>query len=233
MTTTLTFTVAPPSTDLTAAPSQLAVEVRRIFNFGYAGRDQDHVRAHIQEMAGLAPPPSRIPALFPLPPGQVAAPGTITVAGPDTYAEVEFALVHTGEQWLVTIASDHSDAKVEEFSTPRAKAACPDVVSTNAWWLADVLADWDDCTLLLEAHGPAGSTVVQQGGVAELLSPTTLIEILQERLGREAEAGTVVLSGTIGGLPATGFTSWTATLGSPARADLVLSYSIEALPDEL
>lgn len=232
MTTSLTFTVAAGSGS-TATEDEQTVEVRRVLNFGYAGRDQDHVRAHVQEMAGLAPPPSRVPALFPLPPGQVAAPGTITVAGADTYAEVEFALVHTGREWLVTIASDHSDAKVEEHSTPRAKAACPDVLAARAWRLADVLADWDDCTLHLEAHGPDGSDVVQQGAVAELLSPTALIEILRERTGAAAEEGTVVLSGTIGGLPATGYTSWTATLGSSSREDLVLSYAITALPDEL
>ena len=159
----------------------------------------------------------------------------MTVPGPDSYGEVEFALVLTEELgWLVCAAADHSDFLVEGLSTTRAKTVYDDVLSTDAWLLDDVHDVWDSTTMLCERLGSNGWEALQQGSVAELLRPHDIITELEERTRQPASPGTVILSGTIGGEIRTGADAWRCSLSSPVfPVPLVAEYAVTALPAEL
>lgn len=213
----------------------VTVDVVRLFNFGYAGRDQATVAEHVNELAKLGlPAPATVPAVFALPSDRATAASCIEVTGADSYGEVEYALVANDGDWLVCVASDHSDFAVEKLSTPRSKAMCPDVLSARAWRLADVEAHWDVLELSCERVDDDGTSQVQFDQLAQLLPPREVLEILAKRTGSTVGAGTVILSGTIGGEPVPGGTGWIVRLHDrQLNRTLSSSYTVRALPDEL
>ena len=215
----------------------VAVPVSGVYNFGYAGRDQDSVRAHVRELQGRGvPAPAIVPTLYPLGAGGATTETRISVFGDQTFGEVEFALINSSAGWLVTVASDHTDALVETVSVSRAKRTCPDVVADRAWRLTDVADHFDGLELVSECASAGGvpAQQVQRGSCGALLSPATLQELWTQRVGRTPPEGTVILSGTIGGEPPPGMGIWQMRLHDPVRrADLRLDYRVDSLPEEL
>ena len=213
------------------------VTVVEAYNFGYAGRDQASVQQHVEEMHELGmQPPTRVPALFPIPAERVSTSSDIVVSGEQTYGEVEFALIRSEDHgWLVTIASDHTDLEIERVNMPKAKAACPDVIGSVAWRLDDVRAQWDHCTLTMWAHEDDGKTTkLQHDATGQLLAPDDLIAILEERRPGTLPVGTVVMSGTIGGEPTPGMAAWSARLHDPDRGrEIKLEYRLRRLAEEI
>lgn len=215
--------------------SKIQLQVTSLFNFGYAGRDSAVTLGHIQELVQLGlPAPTTVPAVFPIPPSGVTTGTEIVVAGAETYGEIEYALFLTEEfGWLVSVASDHSDFVVEKISTSRSKAICPDVVSPDCWLLSDIEDHWDLLELTCSRFSPV-KEVVQAGKVSSLLAPAELIRILEGRVGRSLEVGTVVLSGTIAGEPRPGAEAWQVQLHDPQLGRVLLhEYQVVVLPDEL
>lgn len=216
--------------------TEIEVDVVRAYNFGYAARDQAGVQRHIAELRELGmPAPSRLPAIFPVPAERVRTATELTVSGEDTYGEVEFALLNTGQGWLVTIASDHTDLEIEKVNMPKAKASCPDVIGTTAWRLDEVAEHWDDCTLQLWGKNPDGTEeLIQSGAVGHLLAPADMQRVLAERSGTPAAPGTVILSGTLDGEPTPGKSAWRAELNDPHTGRTIeLGYSLHVLDQEL
>ena len=160
------------------------MRVSRVWNFGYAARDQAGLARHLAETAarGLAVP-SITPSLYGLPPDRLTTSDAITVSGDQTYAEVEYGLLHAESAgWLVVVASDHTDSLVGEANVARGKAITPDVVSSVAWRFDEVEGDFDQFVLSCEALADE-PVVVQEGTVDALLSPRQLLEIAERRLG--------------------------------------------------
>ena len=221
----------------TSSGRRVSVDVSGVYNFGYAGRDQDSVREHVRELQKRGvPAPRVVPTLYPLPIDGATTESTITVFGDQTYGEVEYALLNSPAGWLVTVASDHTDALVETASVSRAKRACLDVLAGRAWRLADVADRFDELELLSEcvAGTDVEASIVQQGRCGTLLEPATLLEILGERLRQAPPEGTVILSGTIGGEPPCGVERWSMRLRDPqGDAEIRLDYSVRSLADEL
>jgi hypothetical protein len=215
----------------------VSVPISGVYNFGYAGRNQESVRAHVRELQDRGvPAPAIVPALYPLGAGGATTKNRISVFGDQTFGEVEFALINSSVGWLVTVASDHTDALVETVSVSRAKRACPDVLGDRAWRLADVADHFDELELVSECASAGGGTTVevQRGFCGALLSPATLQEIWTQRLGRTPPEGTLILSGTIGGELPIGMQRWQMRLHDPVRADDVrLAYQVDSLPEEL
>jgi hypothetical protein len=230
--TELRFTI-----DSRQAPEQVvSVTITGVYNFGFAGRDQASVRAHVSELKGRGvPAPAIVPALYPLGADGATTETRISVFGDQTFGEVEFALINSSAGWLVTVASDHTDALVETVSVSRAKRTCPDVVADRAWLLADVADHFDEMELVAECASASGTAmVVQRGYCGALLPPATLQEIWTQRLGRRPPKGTLVLSGTIGGELPLGKQRWHMRLHDPnRRADLQLAYRVDIVPDEI
>ena len=217
-------------------PTDITVEVRHVYNFGYAARDSTGAQKHVDDMRALGmPAPSRLPAIFPVPADRVRTAGELTVSGDDTYGEVEFALVNTDHGWLVTIASDHTDLEVETVNMAKAKASSPDVVGDTAWRLDEVGEQWDDCVLRLWGQNPDGTEeLVQSGKVGHLLPPADMQRILAERSATTLGPGTVILSGTLDGEPTPGKVAWRAELEDPhSGRKLELAYSLNRLALEL
>lgn len=229
----LSFLVDAPE----SSGGPVAVPVSGVYNFGYAGRDQESVREHVRELQDRGvPAPKIVPALYPMGADGVTTGSTITVFGDQTYGEVEYALINSAMGWLVTVASDHTDAVIETASVSRAKRCCPDVLAGRAWRLADVADRFDELELVSEyvAGRNGGAVLVQRGLCGTLLAPATLLEILTHRLGRRPPDGTLILSGTIGGDPPPGMEEWHMRLHDPGgRADLRLNYHVSNVPDEL
>lgn len=74
------------------------VEVRHLLNAGYAGREQDQVQAHIEEVALLGVPgPSTTPALYPVSPYLARQTSEVLVQHARTSGEAEWAMVITEE----------------------------------------------------------------------------------------------------------------------------------------
>jgi hypothetical protein len=228
----LRFEVA--STDGTVEP--VAVGVRAMFNFGYAARDQDGLRAHLAECAqrGL-PVPGVVPSLYPVLADRVTVAPTLAVLGGSTYAEVEYALIRApGGRWLITVASDHSDAEAERESTPRGKNLAANVLAPAAWWLDEVADDLDAAVLCCERLDGDAAEIVQRDPLATLLAPEALLALLAERTGTEPADGTVILSGTINGEPPVGARRWRISLQDGAgERRIEHSYDVDPLPEEL
>lgn len=214
----------------------VGVEVSRSVNFGFAGREKEGALAHVAELRELGlPAPTRIPSIFPIPPSRITTDSEVCVPGEDSYGEVEFALLCTEKLgWVVCAAADHSDFLVEGLSTTRAKTVYDDVLSTDAWLLDDVLENWDSITMTCERRDGAVWELIQSGSVGELMRPHDLIKELEDRSGRSAAPGTVILSGTIGGEIRPGGDGWRCTLRSPDfPLPLVAEYDVAALPAEI
>jgi hypothetical protein len=196
---TLRFDVAARDGSL----ETVEVEVQQLLNFGYAARDQAGLRAHLDECVerGL-PVPGTVPSLYPIVPERVSTTDRIVVSGPDTYAEVEYALVCAPDgRWLITVASDHSDAAVERESVSRGKNMTPNVLAPEAWWLDDVQGDLDAMVLTCQRLDGETPATMQRDALSTLLAPRDLFAILERRIGGVPAPGTVLLSGTIGGEP--------------------------------
>ncbi len=129
--TTLTFEVP----DRTA----IEIEVNQVLNAGYAGRDQERVQAHIDELAELGiPAPSTTPTLYPVSPYLARQASAVDVQHEQTSGEAEWALVITEDDVLLTVACDHTDRRLEVHGVAWSKNASPDILGTHAWRLADV-----------------------------------------------------------------------------------------------
>ncbi|NLU75976.1 DUF2848 domain-containing protein [Streptomyces sp. HNM0575] len=237
------------------------VEVKRLFNAGYAGRRQEDVAAHVAELAELGvPAPSTTPALYPVSPYLAQQTGTVLAQHAKTSGEAEWGLVvdDTGDL-LLTAACDHTDRELETYGVAWSKNAAPDVLATSAWRLADVDGRLDDLTLRAWVTGGDGGTggdgtdvpadartdartevrpdaeqLIQDGTAAELLTPHHWAEVLRER--GELEPGTVLISGTIPMLQGVGqfAARWRVQLADPATGrEISLAYDVLPMPEPI
>ncbi|WP_326610317.1 DUF2848 domain-containing protein [Streptomyces scopuliridis] len=217
------------------------VDVVQVLNAGYAGRSQDDVAAHVAELAELGvPAPSVTPALYPVSPYLAQHTDQVSVQHGRTSGEAEWALVVDADgELLLTAACDHTDRELEVHGVAWSKNASPDVLARRAWRLADVQERLDALTLRAwVAHaghaGDVGSeeeTLIQDGTLAELLTPGYWAEVLRER--GDLVPGTVLISGTIP--MAEGVDQfadhWRVELGDPATGNVIeLAYDVVRMP---
>jgi hypothetical protein len=167
--------------------------IRRLVGAGYAGRNQEDVLAHVEQLrtAGVAPPP-HVPMLFPFIP-TLASQETVTfVLGGDTTPEVEFVIFRQDGLDYVTVGSDQTDNAIEKQSMCLAKNCCVKTVASGAWRVSEVSEHWDQLRLKLSCNG----TVMQSGNLGELLTHEDLLRFVEEQDGAQHE-GRMVFSGTL------------------------------------
>jgi hypothetical protein len=215
----LRFRVEPGGGEVLAAPEIGVVA-------GFTGRDRTAVLEHIAELAdhGVASPLA-IPSFYALSPQLVTQRDVLVTTERGTSGEAEVALVVDRGTVLVTLASDHTDRAAERVDISLSKRLCHKVVATAGWPLDQVIGHWDDLRLRSWV-GDDGSDLYQDGPLAELLTPSVLLEAIPWRTPPDCF---VVLCGTvptIGGLRESN--RFKAELYDPERdARLELEYRVE------
>ncbi|MFJ5222188.1 DUF2848 domain-containing protein [Streptomyces sp. NPDC088400] len=212
------------------------VDVVQVLNAGYAGRSQADVAAHVAELAELGvPAPSVTPALYPVSPYLAQHTDQVSVQHGRTSGEAEWALVVDGDgELLLTAACDHTDRELEVHGVAWSKNASPDVLARRAWRLADVEERLDALTLRAWVASEGKETLIQDGTLAELLTPGYWADVLRER--GDLVPGTVLISGTIP--MAEGVDQfagrWRVELGDPATGDTIdLAYDVVPMPEPI
>lgn len=212
------------------------VEVSTLLNAGYAGRRQEEVRAHIDELALLGVPgPVTIPALYPVSPYLAQQTAVVPAQHGRTSGEAEWALVLSRQGPLLTAACDHTDRDLEVHGVAWSKNAGPDVLATRAWRLEDIRDHLDELRLrawVTDAQGH--EALIQDSPLAALLSPDYWLEVLRDR-GLD-HSGTVLISGTVAMVEGVDqfADAWRVELSDPTNGESIeLSYSVHRMPQPI
>ena len=143
---------------------------------GWAGRDAAAIEHHIEELAAIGiPRPSAVPLYYRVASNQLSQRDALQVLGPDSSGEAEvFVFTHGGELF-VSLASDHTDRKLEAHSVAFSKQTCIKPVASQAWRFADVAAYWDELVLRSWIIENGAEVLYQEGPLASLRTPHDLI----------------------------------------------------------
>ncbi|MBA0204051.1 DUF2848 domain-containing protein [Pectobacterium aroidearum] len=190
----------------------LNVAINRLVVAGWTGRDHDAVLHHIRELEALGvPQPSAIPLFYRVAANQLSQSSVVEVIGDASSGEAEpLIFSHRGE-WYVSLASDHTDRRLEAHSVALSKQLCVKPVAHDAWRLSEVIEHWDSLILRSWIKEEGEFRLYQEGTLASLQPPMVL---LQRYLGGDVsladrQDGLAMSCGTmtaIGGIrPATEF----------------------------
>lgn len=211
---------------------QIEVGNRYMVNAGYAGCNQDVVKAHIEELAAIGVNvPKQVPTFYPVPVQQLSQGPRIQVGHEKTSAEIEYVFIRSKGKTYLTVGSDHSDRELETHSVCAAKQICPNVIADQLWAYEEVSDHLDKLQLVCEVYEDSdGWRVCQDGWVSDLLSPGQLLE-----LGKDAipTADDIVLySGTIPTIGEITFgRRWRITMNdTKLQRKIAFTYEVEVLP---
>lgn len=199
---------------------------------GWAGRDIAAIEHHIEELAAIGVPrPSSVPLYYRIADNQLTQAARVQAVGGDSSGEVETFVFAAGGEMYVSIASDHTDRKLETVSVAMSKQVCVKPVASSAWRLADVADYWDKLVIRSHIVENGVEVLYQEGPLSSLRTPQELIagytggaSVLPEGAGMTC--GTV---GAIGGIrPSAEFSM---ELYDPRRQrSLRHRYHVEILP---
>jgi hypothetical protein len=215
-----------------ANPRQVEVDFNTVIVAGWAGRDMAAIEHHIEELAAIGVPrPSSVPLYYRIADNQLTQAETVQALGGESSGEVETFVFAVDGEMYVSIASDHTDRKLETVSVAMSKQVCVKPVATEAWRMADVADHWDELVIRSYIVENGVEVLYQEGPLSTLRTPQDLIAgytgggaVLPEGAGMTC--GTV---GAIGGIrPAADFTM---ELHDPRRQrSLRHRYHVESLP---
>lgn len=189
--------------DVSGPSENLEVDVRRIINAGYTGRDQEAVQAHIDELKeeGI-PAPEKTPTYFPKFADRITQDEYFEVLDESDHSgEAEFALIFHKDKVYVGTGSDHTDRKLETFDIPKAKQVYLNTISKDLWDLDDIRNHWDKLILRSWIEVAGKRTLFQEATMDAMLAPDDLIERVKKLLVNPKDMeGLVVYSGTVASL---------------------------------
>lgn len=201
---------------------------------GYTGRDQKSVQAHIDELKKLGVAiPYNIPALYWISPSRITRHNRIVVVGEETSPEVEFFLAtDCNNKMYMTVASDHTDRKLEAVSVGKSKQVCDKVIADFFWDVDEIKDHWDSISLGSRVIKDGEWTTYQAGTLGAILDYQELLGLIKA----DAPAGRFpsLLSGT---LPIEGgevvyTSSCEISIKDPIlRREIIKRYNITVLPD--
>ncbi len=229
----LTFTLNRPAQGTLAAQnSTVKIAVDTCIVAGWAGRDLQAIEEHIEELAELGVPrPTAVPLYYRIASNQLIQGDTIEVVGDQTSGEAEVLIFSDNGQNLISIASDHTDRKLEAHSVALSKQVCAKPAAQQAWLLDDVVDHWDDLILRSWITENGEQTLYQEGTTGSLRTPQDLVS---DHFGQgTVPEGKVMVCGTvnaIGGIrPAADFIM---ELHDPIlNRTLHHRYSVRVLPE--
>lgn len=190
---------------------EISLNINRIINAGYTGRDQAAVQAHIDELKeeGI-PAPEKIPTYFPKFADRLTQEGYFKVLDEtDHSGEAEFVLLFNGKNIYVGVGSDHTDRKLETVDIPKAKQVYPNTISKELWNLMDVIDHWDALVLRSWVKQNGKKVLLQEATLDAMLDPNDLITRIKELLINQNDVdGLIVYSGTVAALVKTVYSSY-------------------------
>lgn len=219
--------------ETTSSRNDLDIEIDQLVVAGWAGRDRAAIDHHIEELAAIGVPrPSTVPLYYRVSENSAVQTDAIQSVGTESSGEVETFIFRSGSDLYVSIASDHTDRKLEAHSVALSKQICPKPIASTAWPFAEVADHWDQLIIRSWIDENDGQTLYQEGPLSSLRTPQDLIlgltggaQQLPEKTGMIC--GTV---GAIGGIrPSSRFTM---ELFDPIlNRSIRHRYTIETLPE--
>lgn len=211
----------------------LDIDIASLVIAGWAGRDRHAIEHHIEELAAIGVPrPSTVPLYYRVSESLLTQASRVQVVGGESSGEVEVFLFQAGGELFVSLASDHTDRKLETVSVALSKQVCAKPVAQQAWRFADVTGHWDELVIRSYIVENGTRVVYQEGPLAALQPPLDLVAGFTGGAAMLPE-GTAMLCGTVGAnggiRPAASFAM---ELFDP-RSGRTLShgYDIEVLPE--
>ena len=198
---------------------------------GYTGRDQEGVRAHVEELRKIGvPAPEKVPSMYWVEPERVSSSNVLWVVGESTSGEGEVFLARSEEGNLyVTVASDHTDRALETVSVAKAKQISSKIVGAVFWKVDEVRNHWDSLELRTWVDGK----LYQEGTLGKMLPPEKLFELARE----DAPLAGCTLSLFSGTLPVLGEglvygKAYVLSLKDPVlNREIRHEYEVRVLPD--
>lgn len=215
-----------------AATRGVTTELSQCIVAGWAGRDLAAIEHHIEELAALGVPrPSAVPLYYRIAANQVSQDGELQAVGPHSSGEAEvFVFMHDG-RLLVSLASDHTDRKLESISVALSKQLCVKPVAREAWLFDEVKDHWDALILRSWIEEDGQRVLYQEGALSSLRHPADLIDGCFGAAGMPAGAGmTCGTMAAIGGIRPS--TTFEMELFDPVlRRRIRHAYRVEILPE--
>src|SRR5690625_1306722 len=218
--------------DLQNTVTEIQISLKQGLIAGWAGRDQKANEAHIQELAEIGVPrPSKTPLFYEVGCNQFVQTNSIQVVGPNSSGEAEVLLMRHNNEYLISLASDHTDRKLEAYSVALSKQVCPKPVANKAWRFNDVKTHWDELLLKSWIIEDGKQVLYQDAPLKSLLLPMDLVK--EKFNDGELPESTIMTCGTvpeIGGIrPAAKFIM---QLFEPVLdRSLEYEYQMEILPE--
>jgi hypothetical protein len=177
---------------------EIPFRLQRLFNGGYAGRDQAAVAKHVEELAEIGvPAPTRTPTLYALGNNLATTAGSIQVQHDQTSGEVEYVLlIGQGNEVYVTVGSDHTDRELETRSVEWSKQSYPDIFAPEVWRYEEVAGHWDRLQMRCWVTSGGERRLYQEAALSALLPPSNWFTLLEDLFG-ERPHNVAVMSGTV------------------------------------
>jgi len=212
--------------------NKIEVDIVNLVVAGWAGRDRAAIEHHIEELAAIGVPrPSSVPLYYRIADNQLTQADRIQAVGDASSGEIETFVFAVDGELYVSIASDHTDRKLESHSVALSKQVCAKPVGTTAWRLADVADYWDELVIRSTIIENGAEVLYQEGTLDSLRTPQELIAGYTD--GATLPNGTGMTCGTvgaIGGIRAS--TTFIMELYDPRRQrSLHHRYDVAALPE--
>lgn len=178
------------------------VQLNHLIVAGWAGRDLAAIEHHIEELAELGVPrPSSVPLYYRIANNQFTQDAVIQVVGPHSSGEIEALVFQADGQLCISIASDHTDRKLEAHSVALSKQVCAKPAAKDAWLYADVAAHIDELILRSWIIEDGERKPYQDGAMSSLRTPENLIAGYLASTGAPCFAeGSVMTCGTVGAI---------------------------------
>ncbi|NGM87777.1 DUF2848 domain-containing protein [Parapusillimonas sp. SGNA-6] len=158
------------------ASRTIDVEINTCIVAGWAGRDVQAIEHHIEELAELGVPrPSAVPLYYRIAANQLTQDEEVQVVGGESSGEAEVFVFSHENQMLVSLASDHTDRKLEAHSVALSKQLCAKPVARDAWLYTEVEDHWDELILRSWIEEGGQRVLYQEGPLATLRHPQDLI----------------------------------------------------------
>lgn len=196
----LNFACERLAADGTRSTALHTVAPRALVVAGWTGRDVAAIEHHIEELAAIGVPrPSSVPLYYRVAAQLLTQSPAIEALGDQSSGEAEPVFFFSQGEWWLSVASDHTDRKVESYSVVVSKQMCAKPVAETAWRWTDVQAHQDSIELRSRILEDDRWVDYQRGTLASI-RPLAALRDGMPGVGAAPE-GLFMTCGTLGALP--------------------------------